>query len=60
MFTKINPMESGYFGAKIDILIKKNPWKMENLRYIIVSDSYNAILLLFRSLKYALSNNKNV
>ena len=60
MFTKINPVESGYFGAKIDILIKKNRWKMENLIYIIVSDIYNAILLLFRSLRYALSNNKYI
>ena len=33
---------------------------MENLRYIIVSALYNATLLLFRSLRDALSNNKNV
>ena len=33
---------------------------MENLRYIKVSDLYNAILLLLRSLRYALSNNTNV
>ena len=33
---------------------------MENPRYIIVSDLYNAILLLLRSLRYALSNNTNV
>ena len=53
-------MESGYFGAKIYFLINKNRWKMENLRYIIVSALYNATLLLFRSLRDALSNNKNV
>ena len=53
-------MESGYLGAKIDFLINKNRWKMENLRYIIVSALYNATLLLFRSLRDALSNNKNV
>ena len=30
LFTKINPVESGYFGAKIDILIKKiaEKWKI--------------------------------
>ena len=33
---------------------------MENLRYIIVSDLYNATLFLFRRLRYVLSNNKNV
>ena len=27
MFTKLNLMESGYFGAKIDIFIKKKPLK---------------------------------
>ena len=27
MFTKINPTESGYFGAKIDILIKTKSLK---------------------------------
>ena len=53
-------MESGYFGAKIDILINKNRWKMENLRYIIVSALYDATLLLFRSARDALSNDKNV
>ena len=56
MFIKINPAKNGYFRAKIDILIQKIA---ENLRYIIVSDLF-AILLLFRSLRYALSNNKNV
>ena len=33
MFTKINPTESGYFGAKIDILIKKKfaeNWKISD------------------------------
>ena len=47
-------MESGYFAAKIDILINKN------LRYIIVSALYDATLLLFGSLRDALSNDKNV
>ena len=33
---------------------------MENLRYIIVFDLYNANLLLLRRLRYSLSNNTNV
>ena len=33
---------------------------MGNLRYIIVPDLNNVILLLLRSLRYALSNNTNV
>ena len=37
MFTKINSMESPYFGIKVDILTK-NHWKMENFRKIIVTD----------------------
>ena len=30
MFTKINSLESGYFGAKIDILIKTIAEKNQN------------------------------
>ena len=34
MFTKINPTESGYFGAKFDIFIKKKiaeKWKISDI-----------------------------
>ena len=55
---KINPVEGGYFWGK-SLYLNEKSQKMENLRYIVVSSLYIAILLLLRTLRYYLST-KNV
>ena len=58
LLTKINPVESGYIWGKSWYFNEKSLKKMENLRYIVISSLYIAILLLLRILRYNLSTKK--
>ena len=51
---KSTPWKMVILGVKVGILMKKSQ-KMENLRYVIVSSLYIALLLSVRSLRYYLS-----